>query len=245
MRLTHVVRAAVAAAAAATAALAFPATASAHVTVNPNTAVQGGYTKVTFRVPTERDDANTVKLEVAIPTDQPIGSVSLRPVQGWTATTETAKLATPIKTADGDITEAVSKITWVADANSGIKPHQFQEFDVSLGPLPQTDQIVFKALQTYSTGEIVRWIDEPSAGADAEHPAPVLKLTKKTDTAPAPAPAGNANVPTAAADAPDSGSGSGNNGVAIGLGAAGLALGLAGLVMGILAYRRAATTPPA
>src|SRR5689334_14228866 len=115
MRLTHVVRAGVAAAAALTAALVLPATASAHVTVNPNTAVQGGYTKVTFRVPTERDDASTTKLEVAIPTDKPIVSVSLKPVQGWTATTETTKLSTPIKSDDGDqITDAVSKITWTA-----------------------------------------------------------------------------------------------------------------------------------
>ncbi|WP_432829121.1 YcnI family protein [Dactylosporangium sp. CA-092794] len=232
MRLTHVVRAGVAAAAAAIAALAFPAMAGAHVTVNPNTAVQGGYTKVTFRVPNERDDASTTKLEVAIPTDKPIASVSVKPVQGWTAATETSKLATPIKTDDGEVTEAISKVTWTADANSAIKPGQFQEFDVSLGPLPQTDQIVFKALQTYSSGEVVRWIDEPAAGAEAEHPAPVLKLSKKADTTAASTTSSAAPALTA-----DSGSSS-NNGTAIGLGIAGLILGLAGLVVGVLAYRR-------
>jgi periplasmic copper chaperone A len=242
MRLTHVVRAAVAAAAAATAALALPAVASAHVTVNPNTAVQGGYTKVTFRVPTERDDASTTKVEVAIPTDKPIASVSLKPVQGWTAVTESSKLTTPVKTNDGELTEAVSKITWTADANSGIKPHQFQEFDVSLGPLPQTDQIVFKALQTYSNGEVVRWIDEPAAGAEAEHPAPVLKLSKKSDTAAASTT--TSAGPTVAADSSDTSSSS-SNGTAIGLGIAGLVLGLAGLVVGILAYRRTPSAPAA
>jgi uncharacterized protein YcnI len=236
MRLTHVVRAGVAAVAAVTAALVFPALASAHVTVNPNTAVQGGYTKVTFRVPTERDDASTTKVEVAIPTDKPIASVSTRPVQGWTAVTETSKLATPIKTDDGDeITEAVSKITWTADADSGIKPHQFQEFDVSLGPLPATDQIVFKALQTYSNGEIVRWIDEPAAGAEAEHPAPILKLAKAGTTTTAAATASAA--PTATADSTDSSS----DDTAVVLGIGGLVLGLAGLLVGILAYRRAAS----
>ncbi|GGM44184.1 YcnI family protein [Dactylosporangium sucinum] len=237
MRLTHVVRAGVAVVAAATAALAFPAVASAHVTVNPNTAVQGGYAKVTFRVPNERDDASTVKLEIAIPTDKAIASVSLKPVQGWTAVAEKSKLATPIKSHDGEITEAVSKITWTADPASAIKPGTFQEFDVSLGPLPEADQIVFKALQTYSGGEVVRWIDEPSAGAEAEHPAPVLKLTKKTDatTAAATATAG----PTAQA------SDGGGDGAAVGLGVAGLVLGLAGLVVGLLAYRRAGATPPA
>lgn len=230
MRLTHVVRAGIAVTAAAAAAFAFPAAASAHVTVNPGTATQGGYTKVTFRVPNERDDASTTKVEIAIPTDKPIASVSLKPVQGWTAVAENTKLATPIKTDDGEITDAVSKITWTASPDAVIKPHQFQEFDVSLGPLPVADQIVFKALQTYSGGEVVRWIDEPAAGAEAEHPAPVLKLTKKTDAAAAP----SATAVTASAD--DGGDG---DGTAVGLGAAGLVLGLAGLVVGALAYRRA------
>lgn len=232
MRLTHVVRAGVAVAAAAAAALAFPAAASAHVTVNPSTATQGGYTKVTFRVPNERDDASTTKVEIALPADKPIASVSLKPVQGWTAVAENGKLATPIKTDDGEITEAVVKITWTASPDAAIKPHQFQEFDVSLGPLPATDQIVFKALQTYSNGEVVRWIDEPAAGAEAEHPAPVLKLTPK---AAASAPASAAAGPAAAADD----DGDGGDGTAIGLGVAGLVLGLAGLVVAVLAFRRA------
>lgn len=231
MRLTHVVRAGVAAAAAAAAALAFPAAASAHVTVNPNTATQGGYTKVTFRVPNERDDASTTKVEIALPTDTPIASVSLKPVQGWTAVAENSKLATPIKTADGEITDAVSKITWTASADAAIKPHQFQEFDVSLGPLPAVDQIVFKALQTYSGGEVVRWIDEPAAGAEAEHPAPVLKLTKKAD----PSAAASAAAGPAVAVKDDDGAG-----IAVGLGVAGLVLGLAGLVVAVLAFRRSA-----
>jgi uncharacterized protein YcnI len=219
--------------AAAVAAFAFPTAASAHVTVNPNTATQGGYTKVTFRVPNEKDDASTTKLEIALPTDKPIASVSLKPVQGWTAATETSKLATPIKTDDGEITEAISKITWTASAGAEIKPHTFQEFDVSLGPLPATDQIVFKALQTYSDGEIVRWIDEPAAGVEADHPAPVLKLAKKPDAA------ATSPAPTVAAE--DDDSDGGGDGTATALGVAGLILGLAGLVVAVLAFRRAGT----
>jgi uncharacterized protein YcnI len=157
--------------------LAVAAPAEAHVTVNPNTATPGGYTKVTFRVPNERDNATTTKLEVAFPADQPIASVSVKPVPGWTAAPTESKLATPIKAHDHEITEAVSRIVWTADATSAIKPGQFQEFDVSLGPLPASGQLVFKALQTYSDGTVVRWIDEPSSdGTEPEHPAPVLKL---------------------------------------------------------------------
>ncbi|MEV0563552.1 YcnI family protein [Dactylosporangium sp. NPDC050588] len=229
MRLT---RPAAALAAALIAVFAVPTAADAHVTVNPGAATQGGYTKVTFRVPNERDDASTTKLEIALPTDKPIASVSLKPLQGWTAVAETSKLATPIKTDDGELTDAVSKITWTASAGAEIKPHQFQEFDVSLGPLPTTDQIDFKALQTYSTGEIVRWIDEPAAGAEAEHPAPVLKLTKKTGT-----PATTAVI-TAAQDAADTATDSQTDGTAITLGIAALLAGFAALFAAVVAYRR-------
>ncbi|GAB3841087.1 YcnI family protein [Dactylosporangium cerinum] len=233
MRLV-VARAATAVVAAAVAALALPGAAAAHVTVNPGTATQGGYAKVSFRVPNEKEDANTVKVEIAIPTDKPIASVSVKPVPGWTAVTESTKLATPVKTDDGEITEGVSKITWTADAASAIKPHQFQEFDVSLGPLPTTDQIVFKALQTYSDGEVVRWIDEPAAGTEAEHPAPVLKLTKPGAATGAP---GNTSAGQDAAGAMNDDRDS--DGTTIALAVLGLLAGFAGLVVGVLAYRRA------
>ncbi|MFI6761017.1 YcnI family protein [Micromonospora sp. NPDC050417] len=207
--------------------------ASAHVTVNPSTATQGGHAKVAFRVPNEKDDAETVKVEVSLPADKPISSVSLRPVNGWTAQSETTKLATPVTVNGSELTEAVTRITWTADADAAIKPGQFQEFEVSLGPLPATDRLVLKALQTYSDGDVVRWIDEPAPGTEPEHPAPVLTLAAPTATTSAtPAPA----APTTEGD-----SGDGGNGNAYGV--AGLLLGLAGLVTALLAYRRAAQTP--
>ena len=61
---------------AAGAALVLPATSAfAHVTVNPREATQGGYAKLAFRVPNERDNAGTTKLEVNFPTDHPFASV--------------------------------------------------------------------------------------------------------------------------------------------------------------------------
>jgi len=167
---------------AAGAALVLPATSAfAHVTVNPREATQGGYAKLAFRVPNERDDANTTKLEVNFPADHPLASVSVRPQAGWTYAVEKTKLAVPIKSDDGDITEAVSKVTWSGGA---IKPGEFNEFEVSVGPLPtDVDSIAFKALQTYSNGEVVRWIEEATPTNDPEHPAPVLKLNKVAATA--------------------------------------------------------------
>ncbi|HZO66344.1 MAG TPA: YcnI family protein [Kribbellaceae bacterium] len=217
--------------------------ASAHVTVNPREATQGGFTKLAFRVPNESDTASTTKLEIVIPTDAPIAFISIRPVLGWTAALETTKLATPVKTHDGEITEAVSKITWTSTgADSAIKTGQFQEFEVSAGPLPEVDQIIFKALQTYSDGTIVRWIDNPPAasGEEPEHPAPVLKLAKApaagaTGTAGPAAAAANANADPAATSGRDT-----RSGWALGLGVAGLAAGMAGLAFGLLGWRRAA-----
>ncbi|GAA4445470.1 YcnI family protein [Phytohabitans houttuyneae] len=215
------------------------APASAHVTVNPREATQGGYAKLAFRVPNERDNASTTKVEVNIPPETAIASVSVRPTPGWTATVERGKLPTPLKAHGEDITEAVVKITWTAAAGSEVKPGQFQEFEVSAGPLPEVDRIVFKALQTYSNNEIVRWIEEPAAagGEEPEHPAPVLKLAKAAATASATPPAAenaNASLAGSTEDTDD-----GGNGLATAAGLAGLVAGLAGLVFGVLAWRRA------
>ena len=217
--------------AALTLALAVPA--SAHVTVNANTAVQGGYAKVTFRVPNESDKDSTTKVEVNLPADAPFASVSLKPVAGWTMAAVKTKLAKPIEAHGSPITEAVSKITWTATGAAAIKPGQFQEFDVSLGPLPEVPQVVFKALQTYSDGTVVRWIDEPTTdGTEPESPAPVLKLTPAgASDAPAAAPASGAATVTASAEPEPDG-----NGTWAGL--VGIGLGLAALVLGLLAYRR-------
>jgi uncharacterized protein YcnI len=213
--------------------LALAAPASAHVTVNPNTATPGGYTKVTFRVPNETDNTNTTKLEVNLPADQPIASVSVKPVPGWTAVAEKSKLATPIKSHDSEITEAVTKITWTADPNAVIKPGQFQEFDVSLGPLPDSGQMIFKALQTYSDGNIVRWIDEPTTdGTEPDHPAPVLKLAAAAAPAAPPAAAAT-STPTSSddSDGPDA------------LGIAGLVAGVLALILALLAFQRSGRKP--
>jgi periplasmic copper chaperone A len=157
-------------------ALAIPAAASAHVTVQPPEAEKGGFAKLAFRTPNERDDAGTVKLEVTFPPEAPFAFFNVRAVPGWTSTVERATLPQPLEVFGRTINEAVSKVTWEGGT---IPPGGFEEFEVSVGPLPEdADQLVFKALQTYSSGEVVRWIEvrEPGAAEDPEHPAPVLEL---------------------------------------------------------------------
>jgi uncharacterized protein YcnI len=234
-------RRAVVAVAAAVAGVLLAGTASAHVTVNPSQATQEGFAKLAFRVPNEKDSASTVKLEVNLPTDQPVAFVSLRPQAGWTAQVDRSRLDKPIKSDDGEVTEAVTKITWTASGDAAIKPGQFQEFEISLGPLPKADKMVFKALQTYSDGEVVRWIEKPGPGNEPDHPAPVLTLTPKAADAQFVSAAGGA----AAAKGRESGSGdhSGTMAVvAICLAVAGLLAGLAGLVAGLRGRRRTPST---
>ncbi|WP_017935074.1 YcnI family copper-binding membrane protein [Nocardioides sp. Iso805N] len=170
------------AAAALTATFALAGAASAHVTVNPNMATGGSYSKLTFRVPTESDTASTKKVVVYFPEDHPFASASVKPHPGWSFTVKDHKLSTPITSDDGQVTEAVQKIVWTAtSAASQIKPGEFDEFDVSVGPLPNSGTVVFKALQYYTDGSVVRWIEPSVAGQDEpEHPAPVLSITAAT-----------------------------------------------------------------
>jgi len=158
----------------------------AHVTVHSDSTAQGSYAELTFRVPTERDDASTTKLQVNFPTDTPIASVSVQPHAGWSFTVTTAKLATPITTGDGSISSAVSQITWTADsADTAIKPGEFDQFAVSAGPLPKAASLSFPALQTYSDGQVVKWIEVALAGSpEPAHPAPTLQLTGGAVSAP-------------------------------------------------------------
>lgn len=230
------VRFVAAAAAGALGALALAGPAAAHVTVNPSSAPAGGYVEVSFRVPTESDTASTTKVQVFFPTDHPIASVALKPVPGWTGTAQTTKLAKPIQSDDGQVTAAVSSITW---QGGRLAPGQFQDFDVSMGPLPtDTRSLTFKALQTYSDGSVVRWIDVAAAGEpEPDHPAPVLRLTSGGA-------AGTANTTGVTASATPAAAptstGGGTDTTARVLGGVGIAVGAVGLLSALVAFRRRA-----
>ncbi|SBT52753.1 YcnI family copper-binding membrane protein [Micromonospora auratinigra] len=217
-------------AAVATALLGLAGPAAAHVTINPAEASQGGYGRFAFRVPNESDTASTTKVEVVLPESTPVGSVSTMPVPGWTVQVEKRKVDPPIEVHGSQLTEAVSKLTWTAATGGGVKPGEFQEFPVSMGPLPQADRMVFKVLQTYSDGNVSRWIEEPTPGGEEpQDPAPVLTLTAASASA-----SSSAGAP--AATSGDDGDDDGGAGTALGV--AGLVAGLAGLVLGGLAFLR-------
>ena len=153
--------------------------AGAHVEVVPSSAPKGGSEILSFNVPNEEENANTVTVQVNLPTKYPIASVSTQPMPGWSTVVKKSKLAKPVQSDDGEVTEAVTQITWTA-TDGGLKPGEFGLFTISAGPLPtNTNQLVFKAIQTYSDGTTVNWIQQTVKGTpEPEHPAPVLKLTK-------------------------------------------------------------------
>ncbi|CAL9484061.1 YcnI family copper-binding membrane protein [Streptomyces sp. enrichment culture] len=239
-------RIAAAGAAAGAAVLAVSSPCFAHVSVQPEgEAPKGGYAVVGFKVPNERDNASTTKLEVTFPSDHPLSSVLPQPVDGWDIKVTKSRLAEPLEVHGKKIDEAVSKVTWTAKGE-GIKPGFFQKFPVSVGTLPEdTDQLVFKALQTYSSKEVVRWIEVPQEGQDEpDNPAPVLDLTAPAEDGhghgaaaedKASDDAEKASAETSAASDGDSG---GTDTTARVLGVVGIVVGAAGVAYGVLAGRR-------
>ena len=208
----------------------------AHVTVNSPGATQGSFGVLTFRMPNETDSANATELKVQLPPDQPLASVSVKPQPGWTYTVTRAKLPQPITDDDGNqVTDYPSVVDWKATAG-GIKPGEYAEFQLSVGPLPKADSMTFKALQTYSNGERVSWIDLPAAGSsdEPEHPAPTLKLAPAGGAATAPA----TNAAGAPAAASDEGAGGGSVTGAYVVGGIGLVAGLAALGVAVSGRRR-------
>ena len=212
-------------------ALAAPAAAQAHVTLQPNTAKAGSYTRLDVRVPNERDDASTNKVEVQFPDG--FASASYEPTPGWDVKVTKKTLDKPVQTDDGEITEGVDTITWTAKSEAdAIPPGAFEDFGLSVQiPGKAGDKLTFKALQTYTGGEVVRWI----GAEDSDNPAPVVSVNDGAAAAATPAPTQAAATATpAAAESSDDG-GNGLAIVALIVGALGLVLGGAGL----LAARRA------
>lgn len=171
------------AAAVAAGALALPAVAGAHVTLQPRTPqTPGAHAVLTVRVPNERDDAATTKVRLQVPDG--IYAVSYKPVPGWRVAVRTTPLATPLQTEDGPITHRVSSILFRGSGRGlgRIAPGQFQEFGLALR-LPATPgaTLTFPAIQTYSSGEVVRW----TGPAGSDRPAPTVTLADAPAATPA------------------------------------------------------------
>ncbi|MGW0226920.1 YcnI family copper-binding membrane protein [Actinopolymorpha singaporensis] len=213
--------------------------ASAHVTVDPGEAGRGEYAKLTFRVPNESGTASTVRVRVNFPAATPLPSVRVKPHPGWTVKVTESELPRPVDVGDVRLDRAVTAVTWTAAEGSAIGPGEFDEFDVSVGPLPEktsTSSMSFPTVQTYDDRKVVRW-DQPQApgAAEPEHPAPTLTLVAGSGGHHGVEPAADSTAASADPSAASADS------TARTLGTAGLAVGILGLAAAgyaVLAVRR-------
>ena len=189
--------------------LAVPA-ASAHVTVNPRTVQADSFARFAVRVPDEAEDAQTIKVTVQLP--ESVSFVSFQPKPGWKRSVTMVKLDTPITNDEGEtVTERISTVTW---EGGQIAPGEFDEFGLSAKVPAAQGKLVFPAVQTYSNGDVVRWIGDP----DSDTPAPRVTVTPRAGEAAAAA-------PTASSDEGE------HDGLALAFGIAGLVAGVAALAV--------------
>jgi uncharacterized protein YcnI len=200
--------------------------ATAHVTVSPSSLPQGTDDAIlTFRVPNESTTASVVGLRIQFPLAHPIVVLNPEAGSGWTVGVHSTVLPKPITTDDGTFTSTISEIDW---SSGSIPVGQFGEFNVLAQGLPTgTDLLTFKAVQLYSDGTTVNWIQVPTKAApDPEHPAPTLVLTAPGKGASGTAPAGG-TASTSATPGSVAGGSSFDNGLAV------AAIVLAGLAIGV------------
>jgi hypothetical protein len=101
-------------------------------------AVPGGGTQAfAFRLANERTDTTTTRLELIFPESPAITSAEVAGVQGWTAT----------------ITPRGDAVGSIVLSGGSVGPRQFEQFLITLGPLPPDGQLVFEAVQAYEDGQ--------------------------------------------------------------------------------------------
>lgn len=214
--------------------LALSAPAAAQVSIVPDQTSGGGTQTFAFRLANERTDTKSTRLELDFPQDPPIAFVQVTPVPGWTATVHSRPLNPPVEVGDRTVSEVAASLVLEGGA---VPPGQFEQFIVTLGPLPATGRLVFQATQGFANGAVAHWTDTPGQNS----PAPVITLGQPVAAAPAAtsAPTGAApqqdvtsSVPTYQADTPRAESGGGPP-LALLWGA----LGLAAVIIAIVWHR--------
>jgi uncharacterized protein YcnI len=216
------------------AAVVLPAAAVAHVTIQPGEWEPGAFATMVVRVPNERDDAETTTVSVQFPENVLTARFQAHPT--CEREVERDALDQPVE----DITERIVSVTWTCDPP--IAADGFDEFGLSF-QIPEDaapgDELLFPAVQTYSSGEVVNWVD-PDPEADT--PAPRVTVVAPEEEAEAAPTATDqttteetAAVPAVSSDDDDS-----TATVAMIFGIAGLAAGL--IALGVALFRKPKAT---
>lgn len=148
--------------------LAWSASAQAHVSIHPDAVPAGAFATVDVRVPGEQAGAHVSKVEMLLPAG--ISEVSYEPVPGWRVRLLEGKRS-------GE--PGIERVVWTWTGPLGaIGDGQFVQLPLAVaipsGAAGRT--LEFRTVQTYSNGEIERWIDP---ALQAEHPSPRIEVTAK------------------------------------------------------------------
>ena len=207
------------------------APASAHVTLNPNTAPSEGYTAASLRVPHGCGEAATTEIAVQVPAG--VQSVTPEQVPGWTVDTVVGELDEPYEAHGETITEGVREVIWTAEAGHELPDGQYREFGMSLRVSGEDGQdLWFPTVQTCTEGEEA-WIEIPDSvdqWGELDKPAPYLTLA---------AGGGHGGDADDATDLGDTELAAADTGGATTLTWAALALGLVGALAGLGAFAAA------
>lgn len=153
--------------------------ASAHVGTDKSEVVAGASTTVTFAIGHGCEDSPTNSMKFQIPASVVNAAPQVKP--GWTITTESEDLATPIESAHGaPQTDRVAVITFTADDGNAVDPHYRDTFTLAFRAPEELGVLPFKVIQGCETGENA-WIAEwDGTGEEPESPAPSVEVVAAT-----------------------------------------------------------------
>jgi uncharacterized protein YcnI len=222
--------------------LALPAAAQAHISLHPNTIPAGAFVTLNVRVPGEQAGAYAYEIDMLVPPG--FTEIDTQNVPGWSVKEVMTKLAKPLQTPEGPISEEVSQIVWTGDHSTlgRLENGQFIQFPLSIA-MPSNiagRSLAFKTIQYYSNGKVIHWIGP----ASAEYPAPTINVTAKgglieevagAEAGPAPGQTANGQDSSSTGATPPVNTVKASGGASEGLGMAALILGALGLVAGLAA----------
>jgi hypothetical protein len=188
--------------------------AAATVTLTPSEGYQGDAAELTFSVSEDRAPHYTSSIEIVMPDAHPVAEVYPLSAGDWAPRIAYRDLATGLPGIHGQVSNSVvTGITWLRAGvpATAVTLTTVNDLKISLGPLPQTDNLRFLVVQTYSDGVVKRWTTpvmtlkarpgqqaQPSAGAGGGH-------------------AGTGHDPGLAAGAPAAPAEGGNLGIVVGV----------------------------
>jgi uncharacterized protein YcnI len=116
--------------------LAVAPAAQARVSIVPGAVPGGGTQTFAFRLANERTDTTTTRLELTFPQAPVITTARVAGAKGWTAT----------------ITPRGDDVGSIVLSGGSVGPRQFEQFLITLGPLPADGRLVLQAVQVYGNG---------------------------------------------------------------------------------------------